>query len=171
MKPPRYTFVVKGRHWYFRRGDCREPLKGQPGEPEFESSYQAAQSLYIRRTERRSKRAGAARQRRLQQAHSTAGIVYLIGSSSGPVKIGFTTDLDRRLERLQMNSPRKLRVLAARDGTRGDELRLHREHRDARLHGEWFKRSEAVLRCLDVAATSGGTEEAQSVKLLTVAGS
>lgn len=35
----RYTFVVKGRYWRFRRGEVRAPLPGHPGDPAFHARY------------------------------------------------------------------------------------------------------------------------------------
>lgn len=36
---PKFTFVVKGRYWRFRRGDLKAPLPGKPGEPAFWTAY------------------------------------------------------------------------------------------------------------------------------------
>lgn len=68
------------------------------------------------------------------------GVLYYIGGDRGPIKIGFTRDLDARLKRLQMNSPVRLRVLAAVFATRDDEVETHRVFKKWRVHGEWFKR-------------------------------
>ncbi|SDA15185.1 tyrosine-type recombinase/integrase [Sphingomonas sp. NFR15] len=35
----RYTYVVKGRYWRFRRGTFNVPLPGSPGDPEFHEAY------------------------------------------------------------------------------------------------------------------------------------
>jgi hypothetical protein len=152
MNRPAYTFVVKGRHWYFRRFGLQEALPGQPGDPEFAKRYAELVPLADRARAKRlvsqsekAKRAAAARDRRLAAATRRAGLIYFIGSSSGPVKIGFTTNIQSRLHRLQMNSPRKLRVLAAYPGSRRDELMLHRQCANDRLHGEWFKRTPALV--------------------------
>lgn len=85
---------------------------------------------------------------------------YFIGADRGPVKIGRTTDLDRRLAELQSGSPVPLRVLGAvaldrlRRYDRGDpptfEALCHRVLAEHRLHGEWFDGSAALSwwRCV-----------------------
>lgn len=36
---PKFTFVVKGRYWRFRRGELKAALPGKPGEPAFYAEY------------------------------------------------------------------------------------------------------------------------------------
>lgn len=36
---PKFTYVVKGRYWRFRRGKLKAPLPGQPGEAAFYAEY------------------------------------------------------------------------------------------------------------------------------------
>lgn len=68
------------------------------------------------------------------------GTVYFIGPRAGPVKIGFTTDLPRRLKRLQSGSPVKLEVLAsATEQEMVQERIYHFQFASQRLHGEWFE--------------------------------
>lgn len=91
-------------------------------------------------------RAAKARRRRLERADDRAeGVVYFVGAKTGPIKIGFTTNLPARLRRLQMASPQKLRVLAAFPGSRQDELLEHQLRAQERLHGEWFERSAGTM--------------------------
>lgn len=69
--------------------------------------------------------------------------IYLIGyEKPGPqdiVKIGFSTDPDKRLRELQTGSPFKLRLVKTYPGNRALERRLHGLFSDVRLHGEWFR--------------------------------
>lgn len=157
---PRFTYRVKGRYWRFRRGKLNIALPGEPGHENFESAYldalsraelhnQFVEMLDEQVATARQQRAGRARARRIKKpGRASDGFIYFIGGHSGPVKIGFTTDLPARLRRLQMNSPRPLRVLAFRPGEPRDELALHRQFAADRLHGEWFKRTPAVLETL-----------------------
>lgn len=65
--------------------------------------------------------------------------VYVIGSpSSALVKIGRSTNLERRLADLQRMSPVPLKVLCTYDGGSELEAALHRYFKDRRTHGEWF---------------------------------
>jgi hypothetical protein len=66
--------------------------------------------------------------------------VYMIQTGDdGPVKIGLTRDVRRRLETLQISSPTRLRLLALFEGSRELECELHRRFAAARIKGEWFK--------------------------------
>lgn len=150
MKAPPFTFVVKGKHWYFRRRGEQVPLPGAPGDEAFQLRYDALLRGQAKVVENRAKRAAVARSRRLKVAGSSMpGTIYFIGGNVGPIKIGFTTNIETRLRRLQMNSPRRLRVLAARNGSRRDELELHRRYGEQRLHGEWFKRSPELVAVIE----------------------
>lgn len=64
------------------------------------------------------------------------GFVYFIQADSGPIKIGFTRDLRQRISSLEGHE--RLRLLAAFDGGRKLEKRLHRLFRPHRKRGEWF---------------------------------
>lgn len=65
--------------------------------------------------------------------------VYVIGSAdSSVIKIGRTTDVDRRLADIQRMSPLKLSVLWKTEGAAALELALHRWFSSSRSHGEWF---------------------------------
>ena len=67
------------------------------------------------------------------------GHIYFAQSEhGGPVKIGFTTDLEQRLRNLQSASPYPLVLRATFPGTEADERKLHRRFAANRLHGEWF---------------------------------
>lgn len=84
---------------------------------------------------------------------------YFIGGASGPVKIGRTNDLPRRLKELRVGSPIPLEVLGAVsldalrcDGVDEDgepdpatfEEHCHRQLARYRRHGEWFDRGAAL---------------------------
>ncbi len=77
--------------------------------------------------------------------------VYFIqaGDDNGPVKIGYTVDIDRRLASVQCGSPVKLRLLYTEPGTRSTESALHRRFKADRLHGEWFTYSDRLREYLD----------------------
>jgi hypothetical protein len=66
-------------------------------------------------------------------------VVYVIGTPGGnTVKIGRTTNLDRRLADIQRMSPVALIVLWTHPGGSDLEANLHRHFRALRSHGEWF---------------------------------
>lgn len=86
------------------------------------------------------------RHRRRSRPRVVDGTIYFIGPREGIVKIGFTTDLEERMRRLQCGSPVALEVIATVAGDTRLEREYHRRFADARQHGEWF------LRTIDVEA-------------------
>lgn len=55
------------------------------------------------------------------------------------MKIGKTTDLQKRFACLSTQSPTPLRLLKAIPGYSDEEKALHKRFREHRRHGEWFK--------------------------------
>jgi hypothetical protein len=81
-------------------------------------------------------------------------VVYFVQVDHGPespVKIGVTTKrgLAHRLGGLQTSCPYRLKLLATMNGDYRDEERLHHSFRHARLMGEWFKPTPALLALVD----------------------
>ncbi len=71
--------------------------------------------------------------------------VYFIQPlGGGPVKIGRTTNVLRRLNTIQSNSPVPLKILRVLEGGHEQESALHIKFKDDRLWGEWFSQG-AVL--------------------------
>jgi len=54
------------------------------------------------------------------------------------VKIGYTTDIFRRLNELQISCPVKLKVLALIEGSLNDESIHHQKFKHISSNGEWF---------------------------------
>jgi hypothetical protein len=76
-----------------------------------------------------------------------SGTVYFIRSGArGPIKIGFTRDLNARLKRLQSASAQPLKLLTSFPGELYDEMELHGLFREHRLHNEWFKPHPDILQ-------------------------
>jgi len=66
------------------------------------------------------------------------GVVYFI--KSGPlVKIGFTTNLATRMEKIRNGNPHELTLLGSMPGTDDSELFLHQMFSAYRTTGEWFR--------------------------------
>ena len=77
------------------------------------------------------------------------GYVYFVQAErGGPVKIGVTDDLDRRLSMLQASSAERLVVIYALPGDRRTELELHKRFSEHRIRGEWFA-EEPVLEWIE----------------------
>ena len=68
-------------------------------------------------------------------------VIYFVGPAKGKIKIGFTTDINSRLTRLNTGSPVKLVLHGIMRGTVDEERLLHERFDSLRTHGEWFYKS------------------------------
>ena len=67
----------------------------------------------------------------------------------GPIKIGGSQSILKRLEGLQAWSPFPLDLVAHYKGGFFDESMLHEMQRDFRIHGEWFEPNPALLEIIE----------------------
>lgn len=78
------------------------------------------------------------------------GMVYFAREMpDGPIKIGFATNVERRLNNLQIGNPREIKVVAAFPGTLATEDRVHRLFFNDHLRGEWFQPSPGLLQFIE----------------------
>jgi hypothetical protein len=78
--------------------------------------------------------------------HPAGGVYFLQAGDGGNIKIGFASDVQRRIQReIQPHSPIPLKLLALVPGTETDERCLHRMFHHLRLHGEWFRAGSDLL--------------------------
>lgn len=91
------------------------------------------------------------------QEHHSASVafaresrVYLVQrDSDGAIKIGFTSDVMRRVKEVRKESSAEVSLLAVFPGDKPDELRIHGRFREARLDGEWFRPVPELLDFID----------------------
>jgi len=77
------------------------------------------------------------------------GYVYFIqGVHGGPIKIGYSNNLKRRLSVLQTSYPDKLHIIAYIPATQKFEHKLHKDLKRHRLYGEWFSPTPEVLQVI-----------------------
>jgi hypothetical protein len=69
---------------------------------------------------------------------------YFIGGDEGPIKIGYSIDVNARLRTIQLCSPVRPRVLAIARGGIFRESAYHALFDEHRLHGEWFERAPEI---------------------------
>lgn len=74
-------------------------------------------------------------------------VYFVQAGADGPIKIGFATDVRRRLTNMQTASAAELRLLAAIEGDQDHEAALHARLAPLRVRGEWF-RDDPVLRAV-----------------------
>ncbi len=75
------------------------------------------------------------------------GIVYFMqGEKGGPIKIGRSQNAKQRLDKLQIGSNIRLRLVRWLPFVPGVEASLHKRFAAERLHGEWFRPSGRLKR-------------------------
>lgn len=72
--------------------------------------------------------------------------IYFISDGSGLVKIGYSRNVDKRMQVLATGSPRPLQVLLTIPGTRSDEGAFHEMFKSEHMRGEWFRLSGRIER-------------------------
>lgn len=90
--------------------------------------------------------------RPLRRKSSDADTVYFVqaGGPRGPVKIGITNELSKRLESIRVSNAEPIAVLAIMrfggepGAARRTEQRLHELFAEFRLEGEWFRWHEDI---------------------------
>jgi hypothetical protein len=88
-----------------------------------------------------------------RHGHYPDGFNYFI-SDGEFVKIGYSARPKDRLNTLQGQIGRELRILAQYPGTIWTEHQLHSEFRTLRVHGEWFRPDDRLLGVIE--AVKGG---------------
>jgi hypothetical protein len=79
-------------------------------------------------------------------ARGRCGVVYVaVRATDGAVKIGWTSDVMRRVQELRKLACSAVELAACFPGDKPDELRLHARFSEDRLDGEWFRPSDALL--------------------------
>jgi len=109
---------------------------GEPSEEELAKIRSRAEELYMQLIDWR---ANPKRMRR------RPGLVYFVRGPVG-VKMGFTTNLSARLEKLQTGSAIRLTLIGTVPGTPAYETLLKRRFAGLQLLGEWFREAGALVQ-------------------------
>ena len=72
--------------------------------------------------------------------------VYFIGPEHGPIKIGTAIDPYGRINNLQVGCVDQLHLYAMVEGDRYVERQFHAEFCRDKMRGEWFARTDRLLR-------------------------
>jgi excisionase family DNA binding protein len=76
-------------------------------------------------------------------------VYFVEAGENGPIKIGHTdASVASRISWLQTGSPVPLRLLASMPGDRDVEAKLHGKFVNTRIRGEWFERTETLMRII-----------------------
>ena len=81
--------------------------------------------------------------------------VYFIQDASGCIKIGWSSDVTRRITNLQEGCSSKLELLATLSGGASLEAHLHDTFENDRVTGEWFSPSADLLKYIEMVKSRG----------------
>lgn len=102
-------------------------------------------------------------------AKDLTGFIYFIqGECGGPIKIGYTTDLENRIKKLQTGYPDRLQLLLAFPGNKQFEQAIHKQFEQYRLNGEWFRPAPEVLQRIGYFALLNAHVAAKAKDLMQV---
>lgn len=92
-----------------------------------------------------------------------SGVYFIRRGESGPVKIGFSANVRKRVRSLQTGSAEPLKLLAVAEGGEQTERFLHEQFARHRLEGEWFSPDASLLGLIsDLAGKSAPAQPAPS---------
>lgn len=77
--------------------------------------------------------------------HALSTVYFIAAPDAGMIKIGKTTNLEKRLATLRTMSPVTLEPICTIDYDDNMEARIHRHLSEYRSHGEWFFADKPVL--------------------------
>jgi len=78
-----------------------------------------------------------------------SGFIYFLRSGD-LIKIGFATNVQRRISSLQIANPAPLVLLATMKGSPRREKQLHHRFRSLRVSGEWFSPGANLLKFIKI---------------------
>ncbi len=82
-------------------------------------------------------------------AFERRSVVYFAQREDGPIKIGFSSDVMRRVFELRRYVRRPVELLACFPGAKPDELRLHERFAEFALGGEWYDAQPPLVEYID----------------------
>ncbi len=97
----------------------------------------------------------------------TVYIIRRAGDDSGLCKIGFTSNIQRRMKDISIGCPEGLVIVREYDATRQFEAKLHQALNEHCVSGEWFLLGEECLAECDRLATEARTYQHYRIDVLT----
>jgi hypothetical protein len=76
-------------------------------------------------------------------------LYFIRGKESGNIKIGFSTNPDKRKSNLQTAHYEELEFIGIMSGTLEDEARIHEMFAEFNIRGEWFKATPKILEYVE----------------------
>lgn len=97
-----------------------------------------------------ARRINAARSGRKPRTWGAPSVVYFIRcAEAARIKIGTTTNLERRLASIQAGTPLRIELLVTLTGDSRIEKKIHAQFAHLRVHGEWFEAAPDLLEYID----------------------
>lgn len=87
---------------------------------------------------------------KMDKRNRESSIYFVRVGLDGPIKIGSTTNMKKRLKNLQVSNPIPLNVMSVVPGTERDEQRLHQKFSHLFIQGEWFHPGDDLLEFIDI---------------------
>lgn len=142
------------RRYRFRKtGHATRYFQAPPGTVEFDAQYRA----FLHGETIKPKR------RRLEKGEG----IYFISAGPSRIKIGWTSDIARRMKELQIGAAPRLALLAFVPGTKAEEAGLHQRFAHLHVRGEWFRATseltEAIRAISDNRLSSDQKRERHSI--------
>jgi hypothetical protein len=75
--------------------------------------------------------------------------IYFIKDERGPIKIGISCDINKRITGMQTSNPYKLELLLYIQDCKYTEKQLHLMFNKYRIRGEWFEPAPELLEFID----------------------
>ena len=82
-------------------------------------------------------------------AFERKSVVYFMQRDDGAIKIGFTSDLLRRVSELRKQQRSGIGLLACYPGGKPEELRLHAKFAASLIGEEWFRPDDDLMAFID----------------------
>ncbi len=82
-------------------------------------------------------------------AFNRQSFVYVAEREDGAIKIGWSSDVMRRIQEMRKDSTAAVQLLACFPGDKPDELRLHDRFAASRIEFEWYRPDEEVQAFID----------------------
>lgn len=82
-------------------------------------------------------------------------VYFVLGVGTEKVKIGYSQNVNARLDALQTGSPVKLLIIGSFPGTVEDEGKLHKHLEKYRSHGEWFYMVDEIIDIIETINKKG----------------
>lgn len=97
------------------------------------------------------------------------GYLYAVERGSHLVKIGYSRNPDQRLTTMQTGEHQHLKLLGVLQGTRAEEVALHRRLIASQVRGEWYRRTPEVRGFLATLEPFTATEKQVTVGVVLTA--